>query len=92
MSYAIGDAKRFLKNKANFTMFLIICVFILQIIMIFLSHNYAIKIMKKINHRYFNLTNSIKEVYNIDINTLDGSVKLKNRHKVNNLYLLENDF
>lgn len=75
MSYAIGNAKRFLQNKANFTMVLIICVFIMQIIIMCSLHNYAIKIMKKIDHRYFNTTTTIEDIHNVNINTLDGSVR-----------------
>lgn len=75
MSYAIGDAKRFLKNKANFTMILIICVFIMQIITMYSVYTYSMKIMKKIDHRYFNTTTTIEDVHNVNVNTLDGSVR-----------------
>lgn len=75
MSYAIGDAKRFLKNKANFTMILAVCILVLQIINITLVNFNTNLIIKKINHRYFNTTNSLEDIHKVNINTLDGSVR-----------------
>ncbi len=75
MSYVIGDTKRFLSNKANLTMTLIICLFIMQIITIFIVCLDTTTIIKKINHRYFNTTTTLEDIHNVNINTLDGSVR-----------------
>lgn len=75
MSYFVGDVKRFLKDKANAVILLTIFVFIMQIIMLFLLCFSTAEIIKKINHRYFNLTTTMEDVYNVNINTLDGSVR-----------------
>ncbi len=75
MSYAIGDAKRFLKNKINIIMILGICILISQFIIICLLCGNTAAIIKKINHRYFNTVTTLEDIHNININTLDGSVR-----------------
>lgn len=75
MSYSTGDLKRFLKNKTNLTMILVICTLIMQFIIIFLLCFDTNKIIKKINHRYFNTTNSLEDIHHVNINTLNGSVR-----------------
>lgn len=75
MSYAIGDAKRFLKNKVNLTMMLVVCTLLFQFIILFLLCFDTDKIIKKINYRYFNTTNSLEEIHQVNINTLNGSIR-----------------
>ena len=75
MSYFVGDVKRFLKDKVNTVLLLIVCVFLMQIITLFLLCFSTTEIIKKINHRYFNLTTTMEDVYNVNVNTLDGSVR-----------------
>ena len=75
MSYAIGDAKRFLKNKINFIIIIGICILINQFILMGLLVNGTSNIIKKINHRYFNIVKTIEDIHKVNIDTLDGSIK-----------------
>lgn len=75
MNYSFGDLKRFLMNKINFTMVLVICVFIMQIIQFLVIGFDTNKILKKINHRYFGINTTLEDVHNVNVNTIDGSVR-----------------
>lgn len=75
MNYSFGDLKRFLMNKINFTMVLVICIFIMQIVQLSVLGFDTNKIIKKINHRYFCIKTSQEDIHNVNINTLDGSVR-----------------
>ena len=75
MNYSLGDLKRFLMNKINFTMVLVICVFIMQIIQFLVIGFDTNKILKKINHRYFCINTTLEDVHNVNVNTIDGSVR-----------------
>lgn len=75
MSYAVGDTKRFLKDRTNMSILLIICVFALQIFNTGLQCYNTNKLCKKIDHRYFNTTNSLENIHNVNINTRDGSIR-----------------
>ena len=62
MNYSFGDLKRFLMNKINFTMVLVICVFIMQIIQFLVIG-------------YFCINTTLEDVHNVNVNTIDGSVR-----------------
>ncbi len=57
--------KNLLREKINIVIFLLILILAFNV--------YAfIKIKKKIDHRYFNLTTTIEEIFDVKINTLNG--------------------
>lgn len=61
-----------LKTKNN----LLAIIFIVGILTIFLLQIYTLckldTVKKKIDHRYFNLTNSLQDIHNVEIETLHG--------------------
>ncbi len=60
--------KSFFREKINIVIFLLILIFTFNI--------YGfIKIKKKIDHRYFNTTTTLEEIYNVKVNTLNGELK-----------------
>ena len=60
--------KSFFREKINIVIFLLILIFTFNI------YGY-IKIKKKIDHRYFNTTTTLEEIYNVKVNTLNGELK-----------------
>lgn len=75
MDYSFGDVKRFLMNKINIIIMLSVCILISQLIIISNQINNTKTVTKKIDHRYFNATNSLEDIHHVNINTLDGSVR-----------------
>lgn len=51
---------------------------ILLLFLILIFNVYAfVKIKNKIDHRYFNTTTTIEEIFDVKINTLNGEIKQK---------------
>ena len=51
---------------------------ILLLFLILIFNLYAfVKIKNKIDHRYFNTTTTIEEIFDVKINTLNGEIKQK---------------
>ena len=51
-------------------------IIILLLVVILCCNIYGFtKLKKKIDHRYFNMTTTLEEIYNIKINTLNGELK-----------------
>lgn len=63
-----------IKNKMNLLFIIIIvCFAVLFIQQIFIIQSMD-KIKRKVDHRYFNITNSMQDIYNVEIETLHGRV------------------
>lgn len=63
--------KNLFREKINLVIFLLI------LILAFNVYAYT-KIKKKIDHRYFNNTTTIEELFDVKVNTLNGEIKYKN--------------
>lgn len=60
--------KNLFREKIN------IVIFLLILILCFNVYGY-IKIKKKIDHRYFNTTTTLEQLYDVKINTYNGDLK-----------------
>lgn len=60
--------KNLFREKIN------IVIFLLVLILCFNVYGY-IKIKKKIDHRYFNTTTTLEQLFDVRINTYDGELK-----------------
>ena len=64
------ELSRLLEDKIN--------IVILLLVVNLIFTNYAfVKIKKKIDHRYFNSVNTIQQIYDVKIDTLNGDLKDK---------------
>ena len=64
------ELSRLFGNKINIVILLLVANLIFT--------NYAfVKIKKKIDHRYFNTVNTIQQIYDVKIDTLNGDLKNK---------------
>lgn len=62
--------KNLFREKINLVIFLLILLLAFNV--------YAFtKIKKKIDHRYFNTTTTMEEVFNVKVNTFNGELKRK---------------
>lgn len=75
MTYEIVDLKRFLTDKSNLTLIVIIFVFILQLVLGYFIFNDSVEVKKKIDYRYFCTTTSLEDIHNVRIDTFNGSVR-----------------
>lgn len=67
--------KNLFREKINIVITLLVILFALNFYeFIFNNINYT-KIRKKIDHRYFNTTKTLEDIYNIEINTYNGELK-----------------
>ncbi len=78
-----SDIKGFLKDKINILVLLILISNVIYIIGMFIVFNHLVKIEhainkceKKVDFRYFNLTKSLEEIHNTDIDTKDGRIRI----------------
>lgn len=67
--------KNLFREKINLVITLLILIFSFNIYEYVQSINNYVRIRKKIDHRYFNITKTIEDIYNIEINTLNGEIK-----------------
>lgn len=67
--------KNLFREKINLVITLLILIFSFNIYEYVQSINNFVRIRKKIDHRYFNITKTIEDIYNIEINTLNGEIK-----------------
>lgn len=66
-----------IKNKMNLLFIIImVCFAVLIMQQIFIIQSMD-KIKRKVDHRYFNITNSMQDIYNVEIETLHGRVVKK---------------
>lgn len=62
--------KNIFREKINLVILLLFLILIFNV--------YAfVKIKNKIDHRYFNTTTTIEEIFDVKINTLNGEIKQK---------------
>lgn len=64
------ELSRVFEDKIN------IVILLLVVNLIFSSYAF-VKIKKKIDHRYFNTVNTIEQIYDVKIDTLNGDLKNK---------------
>lgn len=70
----LSDVKRFVKNKLNIIYLLQIVSIFLIGFMIIMTSNAIKSAEKKIDFRYFNITRTIEDIHNVDIDTKTGKV------------------
>lgn len=71
----IKNIKGLYRDKSEHLAKLAYIVIFLLITLIILNLFIFIRLNKKIDYRYFNITNTLEEIYNVKINTYDGSIK-----------------
>ena len=64
------ELSRLMEDKIN------IVILLLVVNLIFTNYSYT-SIKKKIDHRYFNNVNTIQQIYDVKIDTLNGDLKDK---------------
>lgn len=64
-----------LSKKINILTIITSLCFILVFIQQICIFNNITTLKKKIDHRYFNITNSLEDIHNVEIETLNGRVK-----------------
>ena len=64
-----------LSKKINILTIITSLCFILVFIQQIYIFNNITTLKKKIDHRYFNITNSLEDIHNVEIETLNGRVK-----------------
>ena len=64
-----------LSKKINILAIITSLCFILVFIQQIYIFNNITTLKKKIDHRYFNITNSLEDIHNVEIETLNGRVK-----------------
>jgi len=69
--------KNLLRKGNNLIVFLLILNLILGIHNSIFMNMKFIQLRKKVDHRYFNITRTLGEIYDVKINTYDGELKLK---------------
>lgn len=69
------NLKGLYRDKSNYLIVLMYALIVMLFVTILLNAFYFVKLNKKIDHRYFNITNTLEEIYNVKINTYDGSIK-----------------
>ena len=74
MEEEIKSIKKLCREKTNIILLLILGLYLMFFFYIVYDMRTNIKIRKKIDHRYFNITKSIEDVHNVDIDTKDGHV------------------
>lgn len=62
--------KNIFREKIN------LVIFLLFLILIFNVYTF-VKIKNKIDHRYFNTTTTIEEIFDVKVNTLNGEIRQK---------------
>ncbi len=67
--------EEFTKNIKNLFREKINIVIILLLIVLGLNIYGHIKLRKKIDHRYYNITKSIEDIHQVEINTYNGELK-----------------
>lgn len=71
----IKSIKGLYRNKSNNVIVFLSVLTVLLLFSIILNAVFFIKLNKKIDHRYFNTIKTLEEVYNINVNTYDGSIR-----------------
>lgn len=70
----VSDIKNFFKNELSCLNFIVIFFGVL-ILSVNIYNTYKInKTLKAVHHRYFNTVRTTQDLYDIKINTLDGSI------------------
>lgn len=68
---------KILKDKTNMIIFVLLLGFIINFIKLDEINKNTIIAKKRIDFRYFNVVNTLEELYNIKINTENGELKFK---------------
>ena len=74
MSINLSDAKSFLGDKINRVFIAVILLCIINAGGIFYLNKQIENCINKVHFRYFNLTKSLEEIHNVEINTHDGKI------------------
>lgn len=76
------EIKKFIREKNNFIVFLLIMNLAFNIFnYLSVNNNFKLlddkftKVRNKIDHRYFNTTTSLQEIHKVKINTYNGEVR-----------------
>lgn len=68
------NLKSFLKDKVNRLLLVTLIGFTALFIIMGYEFNQLDNIKRKIDHRYFNITNSLQDIHNVEIDTYKGRV------------------
>lgn len=79
-----SDVKEFLSNGINRLSIVVAALCIINLFGYYELHNQIDTCISKIHFRYYNLTRSLEEIHNVEIDTRDGSLKL-NPHAIINI-------
>lgn len=75
------STKKLFREKINIVILLLLLIFSLEIYNTSVFHLKTTRlensINKKIDHRYFNTTTTLEEIFNVKINTHNGELKVK---------------
>lgn len=67
--------KNLFREKINIVIFLLTAILALNLYnFIFESQNFT-KVLKKTDYRYFNVTRSLEDIHNVEIDTHNGEIK-----------------
>lgn len=67
--------KNLVREKINIVIFLLVVLLSVNVFEItYFNKNFS-KVTKKVDHRYFNLTKTLEEIYNIEIDTHKGKIE-----------------
>ncbi len=69
--------KELLREKINIVIFIIVISILFNVFSLLYINSKINKICKKIDHRYFNLNNTIEQINDVRINTYNGDLKQK---------------
>ena len=81
MSIKLSDAKSFLNDKINRVFIAVMFLCIINAGGIFYLNKQIENCTNKVHFRYYNLTKSLEDIYNIQIDTRDGRII---PHTINN--------
>ncbi|MBR1754101.1 hypothetical protein IJ732_04615 [bacterium] len=68
------NLKKLLRDKSNLLIVLVLFSLLINICGIFYNIFTNVQIKKKIDHRYFNINQSLEDINNVDLNTKDGHI------------------
>lgn len=67
--------KNLFREKINIVIFLLTILLLVNIYGFVYYNMHFTKIRKKIDHRYFNITRSLEDIHNVEIDTYKGEIK-----------------
>ena len=70
--------KNLFREKINIVILLLITTLVVNCVMFICLSASLTKIRKKIDHRYFNITTTLEEIHQVEVNTYNGELKRVN--------------